>query len=533
MLADLPEIGHVARAKALAPVRVVHHRVDALRQGFRVHLSVRAREKLFERGKIARVHGRASITDEKGDDWQLTVPFRGDGLIWDLKREDHVRIRIDPKAAGGHKEFVPKTEWVEKGQRYNVEQKRFEPAIIERETGELDCVETPGWTIDMIWAAQYLASHDLADVIEEGRAIARRFGELIEDRLRRIDLCADVAGFVIRPDDYTNFSRKAHVKVFPYTDKPEGDDGFRKVEMQIQEKDLPALADLYASGKIAGIRVGCGDAQAVVYDKVKELTEKGGGGKREAEHMRWTYGGWNGADPVTRCEFRIMGAVLDEMAMRDTEFLDEKTGELVPIHERISRMWKTFLRWLRLTEPGFARSGKPLPMARRQTDPRWRVLEAIDWTKGACEFCRAKEIMSCVEHDRPIRRVRLRGGASASQSLGSMASMVAASGALKNARGFPLPEHEAAYKEDPGAKLRAMLAIVSRFGMSAIEHAMIERWGTEQAAAMHVAIILNAARARFPRAGPLERKDFKDEMDLAWYDAIGLVKLPFQLQHPN
>jgi hypothetical protein len=515
------------RAKALPRVFVVSHRVDALTQAFRVQISERAKKVLLERAKIARVHGRASIGDETGADWELKVPLRGDGKLWRLRREDHVRLQIDLRAPGGHRETIEREEWIEKGITWDPIERKYKPATVLASTGESDVIEHPGWTIEVIWYAQYLAETPLADVIAEGRAIAKRFGVVLEERLRRIDLCADVAGFEIKTADYLNFSRKAHVKLFPYTEKPEGDDGFRNVELRVKEVDLPALCNMYAAGKIAGIRVGCGNAQACVYDKRKHLQDCGGGGKREAEEERWTKGGWDGVSPVARCEFRVSGSVLDEIGARKPDCVDPESGEVVPIDAYIGRIWATFLKWLRLTVPGVTASGEEIAMTRRETDPRWKVLEQIDWKKRACDCPKGR--CRCVS---AIRRVRVRGGASAAQSLGAMASMVAASGVLRNARGFPLPEAELAYKDDAKEKLLSMLKIVCRFGENVIAGAMIDRWGGAQGAAVHVATVLNAARARFPRAAPTDVSD--EVIPWKWYETDGMLKLPWQLKlSPN
>lgn len=522
----LPELQYQAAAKVLErpPPAVVHRRVDALTQAFRVKLADKTIAILKSRAKVARLHGRASFFDAVGDSWELKVPRRGDGEMWRLRREEHVRMQIDPKAAGGSKEYVIPVEPVALHTEFNpsrvesdlerfgpwkgvgpkpgcIERATFAPVPLHGNDADPEVLETPGWTIELIWYAQFLAQEKLAKVIDLGWEIASRFGEVLEDRIRRIDLCADVAGFSIGKTDYENFSRKSHVKVYPYTEKPEGDDGFRKTDLEVREVDLPALCDMIAEGKIAGIRVGSGDVVGVVYDKRKELSDSGAKDRLAVEEERWRFGGWNGEDPVTRIEIRIRGDALNEVGARKPECVDPETGELIHLQEYVPRLWSTFAtKWLRLTEPGVTRRGNPLPMARRRTDPRWAVLGHIDWFTD-CGEC-VNPACTCLLHQRPIRRVRVRGGASAAQALGAIVSTVGAAGKLHERP--PASEEIKDYVEAPNEKLRQMLSILTSWGIDVIAMALIERWGSPESAALHLAIIMNASRARFARAGPKE-----------------------------
>lgn len=518
-LVVFPERSSAASAKILEPLppKVVNRRPDALVQAFRVKLADKVIGSMKARAKIARTHGRASFTDPCGDDWELKVPRRGDGEMWRLRREEHVRLQIDPKAAGGSREFVIPVEPVFLHSEYHPQRVEADkaaglpnPGMIDRATfapihysagseSDPELIESPGWTIEIVWYAQHLARERLEDVIRSGWEIASRFGEVLEERIRRLDLAVDVSGFHIGADDYRNFSRKSHVKVYPFTDKPEGDDGFRESNLEVREVDLPALCDMIAEGKIAGIRVGSNDVVGVVYDKRKHLQDTGKADLRLAEEGVWRSNGWNGEDPVTRIEIRLRGDALTEIGARKPECCDPQTGELLPIQKYVPRIWTTFAtKWLRLTEPGVTRRGNPLPMARRKTDPRWDVLGSIDWFTN-CELC-ADPTCTCLEHQTPIRRVRVRGGASAAQALGALVSTVAAAGKLHEQA--PVSEDPKDYKDAPNEKLRALLSIVTSWGIDVIGIAMIERWGSPEDAAMHLAIIINAARARFARAGP-------------------------------
>lgn len=483
---------------------VVGHRVDALTLAYRVLLNERVVREFRSRGAIAREHGRASYKDPSGADWELKIPRRGDGQIWRLRREDHVRLQIDPRAPGGKRELVDILEPTTLD--YETAGSPRLTGVVGRvgwqNTGDIGVVEDPGWTIELIWYASHLADMPLDLVVREGREIARRFGELHEERMRRIDFAADVAGFDIRERDYANFVRRSRVKVFPFTRKPRDDDGFREVGKVTERtydrvandaaKEEAAYCDTVVSAKVAGIRVGRTDVVARVYDKREELEAKGSPDKRAHEEERWRRGGWDGDAPVTRVEFQLRGEALTEVGARDPERcgIHPKSGEfLVPepckLHAYVPRLWATCLKWLWL--------GKPRDAARSRwdVDERWQPLFAVKWDADETPADRV-----------PIKRVRVRGGASAAQSLGSLASFVAASGRdIGKKRGDVVeewPEKIEDYQENAIEKLRIMIAILTTVGAGEVERAMIERWGSEEAAAQHVAVVMNAARARFP-----------------------------------
>jgi hypothetical protein len=483
---------------------VVSHRVDALTLAYRVLLFDKVTREFRARGAIAREHGRAAYTDTAGADWELKVPRRGDGQIWRLRREEHVRLQIDPKAPGGKRELVDVLEPVPLDYE-NAGSARVSGVVGKvgwQNTGDLGVVEEPGWTIELVFYASHLADVPLDLVVREGREIARRFGVLHEERMRRIDFAADVAGFDIRERDYANFIRRSRVKVFPFTKKPKDDDGFRELGAVTEKtrdrvandaaREEAAYCDPVASAKIAGIRVGRTDVVARIYDKREELEAKGSPDKRAHEEERWTKGGWDGDAPVTRVEFQLRGEALTEVGARDPECcgIHPKSGEFLvdtpcALHKYAPRLWATCLKWLWLGKP------RPASRSRWDVDERWKPLYAVEWTSDETPS----------DH-LPIKRVRVRGGASAAQSLGSLVSFVAASGKdvgrVTGGKTEAWPEKIEDYASDAVGKLRTMLAILTRVGAEEIERAMIDRWASEEAAAQHVAIVLNAARARFP-----------------------------------
>jgi hypothetical protein len=480
---------------------IVQNRVDALTVAYRVKLSERATNLLRSRARVAFEHGRCLFVDSANVEWELKIPRRGDGQMWRLRREDHVRIQIDPKAPGGHKEIIDLREPT--ALTYENAASPTLSGVIGKVgyqmTGEVEVIEDPGWTFELVWYAGHLAEMPLDLVLVEGREIVKRFGEIYEERIRRIDMAADVAGFDIRDDDFAHFIRRARVKEFPFSKKPNGDDGFREQPM------LPAFADTVVTKQIAGIRFGRTDVVARIYDKREELEQKGSPDKRAREEAVWTKNGWNGSDPVSRVEFQLRGEALTELGARDPKMcgVHPKTGELLgakfemhefrkpmTLPEYVPRLWSTCLDWLWLGVPeeGVARS-------RWKEDQRWTVLRNAKWASEPKGL--------------PIKRVRIRGGASAAQALGSMASMIAAAG-VDLAAAVPenlrvtkdghteISEESKDYEESPVEKLESLLAILTHFGADEIQKALVERWGDETKAALHVAIVMNAARGRFP-----------------------------------
>lgn len=489
---------------------VVHHRVDALTLAYRVDLSAHTLVDLKVRGTLARQHGRASFHDSALQ-WELTVPMRGDGSIWRLRRENHARVQIDLRAPGGTFEVVEESR-ATASRDVRMTDKGF---VNEAKLGGDSDVKVrtePGWTVELVWYAQHLADNPMRDVLDEGRELVGRWGDVREVRVRRIDLAADVAGFEIGEDDWKHLVRRSRVKVFPFTTKPSArgkvtDDGFRGTkDLEVREAELPALADTYARARISGIRVGSSDVVARIYDKRQELADKNDTDKAAAEAGRWRSGGWDGNAPVARVEFQLRGEALRELGARDPDRCEERElGEIVDLPHYVPRIWRTCLKWLRLAR----RDDQRRQRTRRTVDARWRALYAASF--GARD---ANDL-------EPIRRRRVRGGATAAQALGALVSCVGAAGKLDDVRELPEADHD--YKEQPSEKLRAMLAILTSWGADVLAAALVERWGSPQDACVHVAIVVNAARGRFSgsrspptataTAPPTEEEDHHGKQD--------------------
>jgi hypothetical protein len=165
----------------------------------------------------------------------------------------------------------------------------------------------------------------LQSVLDESRAIARELSErtqtapegfVYEERLRRIDLCADVAGWVIDGSDTTKLVRRPRASV--RTDPPD------------LPGEVPADPTLHETRVVTGITVGKDQMMARIYDKTIELQKKPREEDRTDEYERWVAGGWDGTTRVARIEFQIRGPALQTFGARDPLApVDPETGRVV------------------------------------------------------------------------------------------------------------------------------------------------------------------------------------------------------------
>lgn len=444
----------------LAP-RIVHNRVDALVLAFRVTILDDTRTLLRRHADVAAVHGRvaAHVADL---DWELragSVPS-----VFNLRRDQHVRVRIDLNAAGAT--LTPSVD-------------SLGHAIVEAQAG---------WTVELVAYAAHLASVGEREVFREMFEIARKLGRVHECRMRRIDFAADVNGWALRDKDRRAFVRRSRVRTSIYSPAPDGYD----LRAPATDKSVRASATAHETRQITGFTVGRGDVVARIYDKREELNLDASKHKAPAEEERWKKGGWDGESGITRVEFQIRGEALKELGARtildDAGTLagahDESTGELMTLWDQIPRMWASMRLWLRLVERKKTRTGRAMPLTRCPDDPRWAVLESASWGKAPA-----------------IHRKRERGGASSAQALGSMLSVAAARGKLKG----ELCEDRKNYETGSVEKLRALLTVLGGWSTDLIASDLIDRWGSCEEACVHVAILWNAARARFARM--LEKKE--------------------------
>lgn len=437
-----------------AHVRIVHNRVDSFVVAFRVQLSEEARRALVRAAETARRHGRSAVRVASLD-WEFKLGSAS--TVYNLRRDQHVRMRIDLEAAGAV--MTPTTN-------------ALGEAVIDHE---------PGWTVEIVFYAAHLACVGVVAAKSEAEKLARDLGDVFDARLRRLDLAADVAGWALRAKDRRAFVRRSRVRTSIFAHAPHGHNLRAPAPAELR-----ASATAYETRQITGFSVGRGDVVARVYDKREELQLDASRHKAPAEEARWREGGWDGQEKITRVEFQLRGEALKELGARSLDTVhDPATGEITELGDYLPRIWSTCLMWLRLVKREKTRTGRDKPLTRCPDDPRWQVLRTASWGDAP-----------------PIRRKRERGGASSSQALGSVLSVAAARGKLTD----KLPESPTAWASADATKLRELLAIVASWGVDLIAADMIERWNGPVDACVHLAVLWNAARARFARIIEQERE---------------------------
>lgn len=247
-----------------------------------------------------------------------------------------------------------------------------------------------GWPLVVQLRAVYLATHPIEDAITLVRRVARGFGEVHRERLRRIDVAADFTGFALAASDIACVRSRAGSKAF--LPEAKDNDGAR-----------PALR-LYSNAQqeVTGITVGAGgDVMARIYDKSAELAAPGREAKRAIEEARWRALGWDGSD-VTRYESQFRGAALAEFKLRD-DCLDR-------LPSMLDGLWQYGADWVRLVVPDSATRSERLKL-----DSRWAAVKAVTFTHEAAALSRSR---------------KYRGGITARQAVGGLLTHSAARGEL-------------------------------------------------------------------------------------------------------
>jgi hypothetical protein len=427
--------------------KVVGRRVDALTLAYRVELDDALVGVLRAREAVAREHGAASVR------WRERVwgalRFSRTSNAWHITSHPYFQLHIDLRA----------------------------PGRVERPNDDGSVRVEPGWTVEIKWYASTLASRSLQSVLDESRAIARELsertrqaptGHVYEERLRRLDLCADVAGWGIDAADTLKLVRRPRANV--RTDPPDLPAG----------RETPAEPTLHQTRIVTGITVGKDQMMARIYDKTIELQKKPREQDRTEEYERWAARGWDGVERVARVEFQIRGAALKTFGARDPVApVDPETGCVIGggLCAYVDRLWQACLNWIRLVVPEFTRSGKPKPISRLSDDPRWALLRGVTFTVD--------------KPPAPAKRRTLRGGCAPMQALGSTISTLAARDQLR-----PMSEREADYGHGAEELLRQQLETMHVAVAGVIADALLDRWASAPKACVHLAVRVNAAIER-------------------------------------
>lgn len=349
------------------------------------------------------------------------------------------------------------------GQSWELRDRRSGGFILRNADGVLvvDPDAVGEWTLQAELSGSIMMVTTWDAATERIRRWARSAGMLRGERVRRLDLCADIAGFSVGDIERLGLRwlRPSRARV---------------AKASIEDIAGKRVTRYERGREVTGYTVCPGnDIQAVVYDKREELTIRTE--KSEAEQERWRSRGWDGVAPVTRVEFRLKTRALDELKARDG--LD-RCGE------SLDRIWQYAARkWLRLVAPGEGRSRTASVV------PAW---DAVQWAKFT-------------HWATPGVRRRLRAGAAPAQAFGASLSTVAAAQRLP---AVVLPWGEVLDCDDPPvcstdreaeSVLRAIIAATMRATEDPIAEDMLERMGAKRAAIFAVQRY-GAARARFSSA---------------------------------
>lgn len=251
-----------------------------------------------------------------------------------------------------------------------------------------------GWVLEVRPSALMLArlGHEAA------RACARELAkailvDVLDERVRRIDLCADWTGYELGSIDKAEW-----------------------ITPRATTADDLAVSHRYSKAGIdTGWGIGKSDVSHRTYDKTRELRKPGQDLKREEEHARWKAAGWSGRDrpytraeekaaaergetlppyePVTRTEFEVRGDALKQFPglgnLRDPDVL----------FRSIDALW-AYLTDARPTgkRGGPAKSGRPVQVGGQEVEQRagWCRLVVLG-TASRRHRCRTQRRWAAVQ----------------------------------------------------------------------------------------------------------------------------------------
>ena len=242
--------------------------------------------------------------------------------------------------------------------------------------------------------ALYLRTTPIPNAFARARRLAGRFmTAIVEERVRRLDLCADATGFTFEREDEDRCVTRAR----------------RKVRFQAPERAFSRKRK--REQVLTGFVVAPGNPLSVrIYDKTEELFAKQGEDSEKTRTELATYlaSGWDGTSPVWRVEAQLRTPVLNELGV-------SAPGELA---SSLDSVWRYVVgedsedgsrAWLRFVEPGTSSR-----VERCRTDNRWRIFQQARFDGRAA-----------------VERVQgSRGGVPVEQALGAVLSYMGATSGL-------------------------------------------------------------------------------------------------------
>jgi hypothetical protein len=419
--AGLPLVVPGLRGRLVSAARVLACRVDWLTAAFRVDLAEPMMRHFGARLSVAEDAERCSVI-LGGSAFELKRMRTGKRM---LLRNADVAIALDPEGPGG-------------------------------------------WTVAIDVTGGQMIGAELDAVVRTMRHLAAALGDVKGERVRRLDLCADVEHFDVGAIDAAAWVKPSRARL-------------ERASLADVDTEAPIARQFRRGQKITGYSICPGNVmQAVIYDKREELGIRPH--KRDAEEAIWIERGWDRAAPVGRVEFRFRSEVLHELGARDG---------LDAFREKLDAIWAYASRWwLRLVE-----LGTHSRVSSCKVTEEWRVVQSVRFKHEA----------------QPAARKRIRKGASPGQVFGACLSAVAGAALLLGsvsctdvATGRELDEQEIAARLPPAAQESALRSIVSGIVAEAgglVVNDLLERFGAGRALAWAL-LRQNAARARFSSCTP-------------------------------
>lgn len=266
--------------------------------------------------------------------------------------------------------------------------RRLSPTRISFENGDvwgvLDERKQGGCLLEVSVRATYLAQVPLASAVAYVRRVGEALGRVISQRLRRLDLACDLAGWQVAEAERAGWLKRPRSALGAFASL---DDSTRDV-----------VHGGAAGRPITGFTVSAGGpVMCRVYDKRAELDVQSPH-KKALEEGLWKAYGWDGESAVTRVEFQLRSEALKTFDLLDPAGVE---ASLDPLWQYLTR------EWLRLVQPGTASR-----LSRCLVDPRWALLQRVVFAHEAD----------------PAKRQYLRKGASAKHALGGLLSFSASKG---------------------------------------------------------------------------------------------------------
>jgi hypothetical protein len=249
-------------------------------------------------------------------------------------------------------------------------------------------------TVDL--RALFLRTIPLTVAIEYAKGLARQFAatDLVETRVRRVDLCADATGFAFSREDEDHFVTRAR----------------RKVRYQAPDKVFTRKRS--EGVHLTGFAVAPGNPLHVrIYDKTEELFAVQGrdSEKTLTELAAFRAAGWDGASAVWRVEAQLRGPVLQEL----------NAGSPETLAKSLDSLWRYVVgsdddravAWIRLVDGSSSNR-----IERCRTDARWRIYQSAAFAGRVS-----------------VERVHgSHGGVAPENALGAVFSVLAASSNLRD-----------------------------------------------------------------------------------------------------